>query len=169
MGQVPNVTWVCCRGKARSPQSTVPSPQSEENEKKYPWNMFQVAGGRAVCIDVCWSRNEKSFRPIERAKACGKIRTVGKWGQRSTRRKGVGGSKAKSDDVYFIFVATVQKEVVGEGRRVVVCSLIIKASSAYLWRRCPEIPRICLFFVRRHKTHRKEIARKTEGDREKLM
>lgn len=59
----------------QGPQSTH-SPQSEETEKKYPRNMFQVAGGRAVCIDVSWSRNEKSFRPSERAKACGKIRTV---------------------------------------------------------------------------------------------
>lgn len=27
MGQVPNVTWVCCRGKARSPQSPHRSPR----------------------------------------------------------------------------------------------------------------------------------------------
>lgn len=37
---------------AAKPQPTH-SPQSEESEKKYPRNMFQVAGGRAVCIDVC--------------------------------------------------------------------------------------------------------------------
>lgn len=123
--------WGKCQmslGFVAAAKPTVRSPR--RTNRNIPGICFKLPAVALFVLMFVEVEMRKVFGQSKEQKLVEKYALSESW-VRGVWRKGVGGSKGKSDGVYFIFVATVQDEVVGKARRVVKCSLVSKASFAY--------------------------------------